>query len=159
MGSLDQARLLADLLLRLVRHLVAVDNGPIEQLPVGQLRVCGELYRAPRAMSALSQELGVSLSAMTQTANRLERAGLVRRVADRGDRRVKLLRLTAQGKEMIHKRAERRARRMASALACLTPDAQGRVQAALEELLGAALSSSARVRGATRGSTSVSVGK
>lgn len=142
MAALDQARAAARLLLSLVRNLVAVDDALMEQLPVAQLRVCGELYHAPRPMSVLSQELGVSLSAMTQIADRLERAGLVRRVAERSDRRVKQLRLTAQGKKMMQRREEARARRMAVALACLAPDARCRVQAALEELVAAAVATS-----------------
>ena len=45
------------------------------ELPLAQLRVCGVLCDGPRPMSAVSRELGVSLSAMTQIADRLERAG------------------------------------------------------------------------------------
>ena len=45
-------------------------------------------------MSSLGRELGVSLSAITQIADRLERAGLVTRVAKGGDRRVRRLELT-----------------------------------------------------------------
>jgi len=150
MAPLDQAQTTAKLLLTLVRNLVAVDD-ILEQLPLAQLRVCVELHHAPRPMSALSQELGVSLSAMTQIADRLERAGLVRRVAKRSDRRVKQLRLTAQGTEMMRLREEVRARRIAAALACLAPEARCRVQGALEELVTAALASSPRAVGRAQG--------
>jgi DNA-binding MarR family transcriptional regulator len=125
----------------LVRNLFTVDN-LLRRLPVAQLRVCGALCRGPQAMSALSRELGVSLSAMTQIADRLERAGMVRRVAAQGDRRVKQLCLTANGRRTMQRREEARSRRMAEALDGLTPAAQARVQAALEELVAAAVASS-----------------
>jgi DNA-binding MarR family transcriptional regulator len=140
----EQAQAVAGLLMALVRNLVAVDDDLAEELPVAQLRVCGELYLAPRAMSALSQELGVSLSAMTQIADRLERAGLVRRVAEQSDRRVKQLRLTAQGRQTMRRREELRARRVATALDGMPPEARGRVQAALQELVTAAVATSAQ---------------
>ena len=50
-------------------------------------------------MSALSREFGVSLSAMTRIADRLERARLVKRVAEGGDRRIRHLQLTPRGEK------------------------------------------------------------
>jgi DNA-binding MarR family transcriptional regulator len=141
MEPLEQAKTASRLLMTLVRNLVAVPDGVMEQLPVAQLRVCGELYQTPRSMSELSRDLGVSLSAMTQIADRLERAGLVRRVAAASDRRVKQLRLTALGRRTLERREEARARRVAQALECLRPAARRKVQAALEELAAAALAS------------------
>jgi len=54
-------------------------NDPAVELPLAQLKVCSLLYGGPLSMSAWA-ELGVSLSAMTQIADRLERARLVKRV-------------------------------------------------------------------------------
>ena len=54
-----------------------------DELPLAQLRVCAVLSEGPRAMSVLGRELGVSLSALTQIADRLERARLVKRTAAR----------------------------------------------------------------------------
>jgi len=143
MDAPELARAATGLLMALGRNLVAVDDELAQRLPVAQLRVCGELYVAPRSMSALSRRLGVSLSALTQLANRLEQAGLVRRVAQRSDRRVKQLQLTAQGRQTLRRREEARSRRMAVALAHLTPDARRRVHAALAELAAAASATSA----------------
>ena len=50
-------------------------------------------------MSALGRKLGVSLSAMTQIADRLERADMVKRVAEDSDRRVALPAIDAAGRE------------------------------------------------------------
>ena len=62
-------------------------------------------------MSALSRELGVSLSALTQIADRLERARLVKRTAAEDDRRVRCLQLTARGEKMMRSCREARVAR------------------------------------------------
>jgi DNA-binding MarR family transcriptional regulator len=129
---------IAQLLLENLQQLFFVDDRFSTRLPVAQLRVCGVLHRSARPMSGLSQELGVSLSAMTQIADRLERAGLVRRVAERSDRRVKQLQLTPRGTKMMRAREESRIARISAALARLSPEGQCRVRAALEELAEAA---------------------
>lgn len=133
-----QAEEVAKLLLAILQQLFFVEDRFSSRLPVAQLRVCGVLHRSARSMSALSQELGVSLSAMTQIADRLERAGLVRRVAEQSDRRVKQLQLTPRGTKMMQLREESRIARISAALARVSPEAQCRVRAALEELAQAA---------------------
>src|SRR5215472_9587622 len=92
---ISQAAKLECLLPKLMRRLFTLDpSHPANELPVAQLRVCVILQAGPRTVSAVSEELGISVSATTQIADRLERAGLVERVAERDDRRMKLLRLT-----------------------------------------------------------------
>jgi len=134
-ASLEQAKAVAALLLGLARHLLAADHDPAAELPLAQLRVCGILYGGPRRMSALSRELGVSLSAMTQIADRLERARLVRRVAEGTDRRIRCLRLTPRGRRIMRRREEARLRRSVAALAHLSAEAKTEVLAALERLV------------------------
>jgi DNA-binding MarR family transcriptional regulator len=90
-------------------------------------------------MSALSRELGVSLSAMTQIADRLERAQLVKRVAQGNDRRVRRLRLTPRGQQMMRLHDEVRVRRMSTVLEQLTPDTRREVAAALQTMIHACL--------------------
>src|SRR5436190_11096387 len=68
----DQARELTSLFVSLTRQLFVLDDF-VAEMPLRQLRVCVLLYDEPRSMSVLSRELGVSLSAMTQIADRLER--------------------------------------------------------------------------------------
>jgi DNA-binding MarR family transcriptional regulator len=137
----EQAKTIASLLFAVIRRLTAVDHDPVEDLPLAQLRVCGVLYAGPRPMSALSRDLGVSLSALTQIADRLERAELVERVAEGPDRRVRRLKLTPQGEKIMRRREEVRTRRMAAALAGLSPRGRQEVRAALEMLRDACTSS------------------
>ena len=136
-NSKEQAKTIASLLFSLMRRLAVVDHDPVEELPLAQLRVCGILHGGPRPMSALSRDLGVSLSALTQIADRLERAGMVQRVAEGSDRRVRSLRLTPQGEKIMRRREEVRTERIAAALASLSPQGRNEVRAALEMLLDA----------------------
>ncbi len=88
-------------------------------------------------MSELSRELGVSLSAMTQIADRLERARLVQRITSGEDRRVKLLRLTERGEEIMRKRDVVHTQRVLDVLGKLTPGSREHILAALELFLTA----------------------
>jgi DNA-binding MarR family transcriptional regulator len=106
-----QARTLRAALLNLGKGLLSVDDSTLD-LPLRQLRVCLTLCGGRESMSELSRELGVSLSAMTQVANRLERQGLVERVFDESDRRVRFLQLTAQGESLMRSHEEAQLRRM-----------------------------------------------
>jgi DNA-binding MarR family transcriptional regulator len=135
---LDQAAQLECLLPLLARRLFTLDaNHPAMELPVAQLRVCTLLQAGPRPMSAISEELGISVSAITQIADRLERAGLVERVSGQDDRRMKKLQLTPHGVEIMRSRREQRVRRSADALAQLPPAAREAVLAALQALVEA----------------------
>ena len=86
----EQAAAIVAALPKLMRQLFTLDvDDPVLELPVAQLRVCSILHEGPRTMSALSRELGISVSATCQPADRLERANMVERVAQTQDRRVK----------------------------------------------------------------------
>jgi DNA-binding MarR family transcriptional regulator len=117
---------------------VLIDDDPAAELPLRQLRVCAALYDAPRSMSVLSRELGFSLSAMTQIADRLERAGLVTRALDRPDRRVRRLRLTPRARRMLRLREEARIRRVAFVLQTMPDEAREAALSALDALRRAA---------------------
>ena len=141
---LQVAESLAGLMPRLARGLSAADGGPprggdpADELPLAQLRVCGILSEGPRAMSALSRELGVSLSALTQIADRLERAALVKRTAAvGGDRRVRCLRLTRRGETMMRRHREARMRRSLAVLEQLSGPERELVRTAVETLVSA----------------------
>ena len=112
------------------------DDDAVAELPLAQLRVCGILHRGPRPMSALSRDLGVSLSAMTQIADRLERANLVKRVAEDNDRRVRCLRLTPRGESIMRRREDVRTGRITAALARLPAKKRKEVLAALRNAAG-----------------------
>jgi DNA-binding MarR family transcriptional regulator len=132
-----QATTTASLVVKLTREFFTPDGSLVEEMPLAQLRVCGILYGGPRSMSALSRELGVSVSAMTQIADRLERARLVHRVADGADRRIRCLQLTERGQRLMRAREEARNRRVLAVLEQLSPEARSEVLAALETLVEA----------------------
>ena len=114
-------------------------DNPASELPLARFRVCGILQHGPRSMSNLSRELGVSLSAMTQIADRLERGQLVRRAAADNDRRVRSLQLTPEGETMMHKRHQARTQRIMATMARLSCAEQMQVVRGLEILRKAAL--------------------
>src|SRR5262249_36785494 len=129
-----QAKEVTDLLMSLTRELFAVDDQAAELLPLRQLRVCALLYEGPRSMTSLSRELGVSLSAMTQIADRLERARLVKRSFEGTDRRVRSLQLTPRAVRIMRLREDSRVQRAATALEQLVPEQRNTVLAALHAL-------------------------
>ncbi len=138
-----QAAHLEQLLPSLARRLFTVEpDHPLADLPVAQLRVCSLLLqRGARTMSQVGDELSISLSAVTQLADRLERAGLVARVAERspgGDRRTKRLCLTPRGETLMISRRALRLARTEAALRHLPAASRRAVLDALETLLEAA---------------------
>ena len=135
----NQVAEIATILPRLMRRLnLLYADDPAMELPMAQMRVCSLLYDGPETMSSLSRELGISLSAITQIADRLERSGRVERVPETEDRRVKILRLTEEGQEMMRSRRERRKRRISEVLGCLAPDSRQAVLDGLQTFLDAA---------------------
>src|SRR5208337_1579217 len=134
---LETAEAVAGLMPRLVRGLTSSEKDPADDLPLAQLRLCGILSEGPRSMSALSRELGVSLSAMTQIADRLERSQWVRRVTEDKDRRVRCLRLTPEGEALMRQRKTARVQRILAALSRLSIKEREQVSAAFETLLRA----------------------
>jgi DNA-binding MarR family transcriptional regulator len=123
----------ADALMSLVRELLYVDD-QTSDLPLRQLRVCTLLCDGPRSMSELSRELGVSLSAMTQIADRLEAAELVSRLAHGEDRRVKQLQLTRHGQSAMRARQRIRVKRIERVFTRLSAADRKHVVSALGKL-------------------------
>src|SRR4051794_6349257 len=119
-GSLraSQAGKLHTALRTIVRSLLSVDDSMMD-LPLRQLKVCMSLYGRSRSMSKIGRELGLSPSAVTQISDRLERRGLIERVSENEDRRVRKLRLTRKGQKLVRSREEQQLRRIADALMAL----------------------------------------
>ncbi len=144
---MKQAQTTARLLHELLRQLAAgAEDDPVVDLPLAQLRVCAILHQGPGSMSAVSRELGVSLSAMTQLADRLERAELVKRVAQGGDRRVRCLQLTEHGAKMMRYHEEVRVHRISVALEHLAPNARNQVTVALQTMIQACIATKGQDR-------------
>jgi DNA-binding MarR family transcriptional regulator len=134
----EQSEAVVALLSRLMRRLftLTVDD-PAMELPGAQMRMCTVLWDGPRTMSALSDELGISSSAITQIADRLERADMVERLPEADDRRCKKLALTAKGVEAMQERRERRVLRTLNTLQSLSLEERDAAVAALTTLLDA----------------------
>jgi DNA-binding MarR family transcriptional regulator len=133
-----QARLL-DGIFKAIGRKVLVDDDPASELPLRQFRVCAALLEGPRSMKDLSLELGVSQSAVTQLADRLETAGMVTRVAAGDDRRVRSLQLTPRAENLLRRREESRIGRVASILERMAPADRAAVLSSLAALRDAAL--------------------
>jgi len=136
----DRAVRVEGMLPRVLRTLFKPD--PNDPLPVGQMRMMRLLAMKTWTPSNLGEELGLSVSAVTQMANRLDSIGLVLRVEDPTDRRVKHLTLTPLGREMMSTRQERRVQRLESALEHVPPARQIEFISLLEELMVAATKAS-----------------
>jgi DNA-binding MarR family transcriptional regulator len=142
----EQASQLECLLPKLMRKLFTLDqNHPVADLPLAQLRVCMILQAGPKAMSTLSEELGISVSAVTQIADRLEKAGLVERISETDDRRMKKLQMTVQGAQSMKARRETRVRRANQALETLTPAARAMVLESVRILLNASIATAPEI--------------
>jgi len=116
-------------------------------MPVAQLRVCTILQAGARSISAMAEELGTSLSAVTQLADRLERSGMVERIPESDDRRSRKLQLTPHGTEVMKARRRIRVRRLAAALARLPESTRMDVLESLEALRLAAVAARAAAEG------------
>ncbi|MCC6485232.1 MAG: MarR family transcriptional regulator [Armatimonadetes bacterium] len=123
------------LLPRIMRRLFALD--PAHDLPLAQLRVCTILQSGPQTVSWLSEELGISVSAVTQLTDRLEKAELVRRAPEPSDRRCKRLRLTTKGANLMQSRRADRLRRVERALRRMPARKQEQLLDGLHALLEA----------------------
>jgi DNA-binding MarR family transcriptional regulator len=131
----QQAVALHAALRRVMRGLSTLNPEDLSgRLTVPQLRLCNLLSEGPLAMSAIGRELGITLSAVTQIADRLERSQLVQRLAGEDDRRVRLLQLTTLGEEMVRQRDERRQQRACAVLMSLQPAEREAILAAVLQL-------------------------
>jgi DNA-binding MarR family transcriptional regulator len=88
----------------------------------------------PARLTELAIGEGVSQPSMTALVGRLADAGLVQRRTDPGDGRAVLVALTPAGAELLDRRREDRAARLAGPLAELTDDDVRAISAALPAL-------------------------
>jgi len=137
LNTLEEASQISALLPALMRQLFTLDDRLLVNLPLAQLRVCGTLLDGPCPMSFLSKELGVSLSAMTQIADRLERANLVSRFVRHDDRRVRCLALTPHAEKLLRQLKDLRIRNVSAVLNYLSNSARKEIIAALETFMKA----------------------
>lgn len=132
-----QAVELERLLPVLMRQIFTTDpDHPTTDMPFGQFRLCVLLHsNGPRTMSHIGDDLGISVSAVTQMADRLEKGGIVeRQTSAEGDKRVRTLCLSAYGLELMDSRMAYRLHRAHETLHCLEVSERASVLALLERL-------------------------
>lgn len=85
--------------------------------------VMNRLHReGPTRLTTLAAKEGVSQPSMTQLIQRLERRGLVAKVADPGDGRAALIGVTEEGVALMEHREAARRERLAQLLAAISDE-------------------------------------
>lgn len=104
-------------------------------LSVAAATVLATLTReGPLRLTELAARASASQPGMTQLAARLERDGLVRRIADRHDGRAVLVEVTAAGRELVRRRRSERAVAVQRLLGRLSAAERSAIQDALPAL-------------------------
>jgi DNA-binding MarR family transcriptional regulator len=87
------------------------------------------------SVKSLGEQLGLSLAAMSRAADELVQRGLMDRTEDPADRRIKRLRLTDKGHELVLKMREVRMAGFEQFVAMLSPKEQTLLAKALQPIL------------------------
>ena len=87
------------------------------------------------SVKELGEQMGLSLAAMSRAADELVQRGLMDRTEDPGDRRIKRLRLTAEGRALVQKMREIRMAGFEQFVATLSPKERTLLAKALEPIL------------------------
>ena len=90
--------------------------------------------RGPQTVAALAEGVGVTPPTATRMCDRLVRKGLVRRRADRRDRRQVRVALTVEGRRLVDSVTRRRRREIARLLGSIPIEAQRSLVGALQLL-------------------------
>jgi DNA-binding MarR family transcriptional regulator len=110
-------------------------------LQPGEFDVLATLRRSGKpymlSPTQLYEALMISSGGMTARLDRLERAGFIERQPDPGDRRGKLIALTAAGKRVIDETLSRHVANEQRILASLTQAEQERLNTLLKKLIAA----------------------
>jgi len=119
------------------RHLerAAVDTREQLGLAHGELKILLRLARRIRSQAELAKRLLVSTGTMTNQLDKLETAGLVRRLPDPADRRGNLVEMTPRGREILDTYVDIQAKRERHLLDGLTPAEKRQLNDLLRKLL------------------------
>jgi MarR family 2-MHQ and catechol resistance regulon transcriptional repressor len=79
------------------------------------------LHKGPLPVNALGKKVLLTSGSITTAVDRLARRGLVERVDDLGDRRARVVHLTAAGRKLIHKLFSDHEQAMEEAASALSP--------------------------------------
>ena len=92
------------------------------------------LHKGPQTITEIQGRVLLASGSMTAAVDRLEKLGLIRRTSARGDRRVKVLRLTPAGKRVAEAAYGRHAAELESAMSVLNPTEKRELHAMLKKL-------------------------
>jgi DNA-binding MarR family transcriptional regulator len=129
-----KAESLRQALLKLGPTLLRVEDFTLD-MPLRQLEVCLALSVSRMTMSEIGRSLGVSLSGLTQIADRLERAGMVERFSNEADRRVRFLQLTSKAQGLMEAHKESQLARIANCLEQFSAAESARLLDSLQKLV------------------------
>jgi DNA-binding MarR family transcriptional regulator len=106
-------------------------------LSFSQMKALQTIALATEAVSvkSLGEALGLSLAGVSRAADDLVQRGLMDRTEDPADRRIKRLRLTDAGRELVLKMRELRMAGLGQFVATLTPKQRALLVKALEPIL------------------------
>ena len=106
------------------------------ELSFSQMKALHHLHGEDHvSVKALGESLGLSLAAMSRAAEELVQRGLVDRTEDPVDRRIKRLRLTDKGRELVLKMRELRMAGFEQFVATLSDKERAQLAKALEPIL------------------------
>ncbi|MGW1535090.1 MarR family winged helix-turn-helix transcriptional regulator [Streptomyces aureus] len=116
------ARRLADAIEALVELWTSAGRSVGPPLSAQQLKALTAVARRPAAtLTDLAESVGITLPAASRLCDRLEAAGLLRRIPHSHSRRSLSLLLTPQGGRLLAEIGARRTRDLAAVLAGMTP--------------------------------------
>jgi DNA-binding MarR family transcriptional regulator len=108
-------------------------------LSPSQVNALMRLYHSEACgVSDIGEHVGISNAAASQMVDRLVQMGLVERTEKPGDRRMKQLTLTAQGRTLVDKGVEARSHWMEELTKVLTDAQRDEISSALAQLIEAA---------------------
>ena len=143
----QQAERLESLLPKLGRALsIPQELDPLSELTPAQLRFVRAIRGEPRPLSEVAHELQMSLSAATQLAQRLEDQGLLQRLPDPEDKRVRRIGLSPEGEAKLEARRCLRLKSASIILQGLSQLHREQVIVALERLVQSDLGQSEKPR-------------
>ena len=92
-----------ELMRQIVRRIhMELKNNLVKEITGSQLFVLKTIYESKQmTVSAVAEELGVSLSAITAFIDKLTKAGFVQRLRDEDDRRLVWLTVTPEGENIL----------------------------------------------------------
>jgi DNA-binding MarR family transcriptional regulator len=120
------------------RYLVKAATVSLDRVGLAyeEFKVLILLHDGPRSHGSLCRELLVSSGVMTNRLDKLERAELLLRKPDPGDRRGVLLELTQGGRERLDAYIDLGAKRERELLEVLSPDEKQALNELLRKLIG-----------------------